>query len=217
MSSKTLNLSVTQENFQTKGEGYLKSSPFFYKYITAVNLRCTGVFVKGGDNERDVSKFLSKWLTGSVKPYQFWRMDASGGLATVHEDNVHLTGDIKHLTTEAKFMTDVFSIECKTGYPKTSFWQHFSGAKFGIKEFWLQTLTDSEKSGKYPMLVYRKLGRKRIVGINSDVYQKLIFLLIDLNSIVIRWREIEDCFLFDFIDFFENIKPKDIKERLWQT
>jgi len=174
---------------------------------------------KGGDNERDVSKFLSKWLTGSEKPYQYWRQDASGGLATVHAANVHLTGDITHLTTEAKFLTDIFSIECKTGYPKTSFWQHWSTAKFGIEEFWLQTLNDSQKSGKNPLLIYRKKGRKRIIGINSNVYQKLIFLLMDLNSIVIRWKmkdDIEDCYLFDFDDFFEAVKPKDIKDRLWQ-
>ena len=45
---------------------------------------------KGGDNERNVSKFLTKWLTGKEKPYMFWRQDASGGLATVHVENVLL-------------------------------------------------------------------------------------------------------------------------------
>ena len=50
---------------------------------------------KGGDFERQVSKTLTKWLSGREKPYLFWRMPGSGGLATIHEENVGLSGDIR--------------------------------------------------------------------------------------------------------------------------
>jgi len=171
---------------------------------------------KGGKNERDVAKFLTKWLTGEKKPYMFWRQDASGGLATVHAENTHLTGDITYLHPDAKFFTDIFSIECKTGYPSTSFWQHFTKVKFGLEDFWLQALNDAEKSSKNPMLIYRKKGRKWIVGINSTVYKKLMFLLLDFNSVTVKWGEdIEECILYDLESFF-TITPQQIKDRLWQ-
>ncbi len=180
---------------------------------------------KGGSNERDVAKFLTKWLTGNIKPYMFWRNDASGGLATIHEENVHLTGDIKHLHSDAKFFTDVFSIECKTGYPDTSFWQHFRETKFGIEEFWDQALEDAKKAKKQPMLIYRKKHRKRIVGINRYIQEKLNAKIWRLNNIVVCWspkkvpkydpkfkqNPSQDCILYDMEYFFEKVTPDDIR------
>lgn len=58
---------------------------------------------KGGSFEREISKYLTKWLTGTEKPYKYWRQDASGGLATIHAENVHLTGDIKPLVSKLNF------------------------------------------------------------------------------------------------------------------
>ena len=152
--------------------------------------------------------------------YEGWRLPkdafSSGGLATVHVENTHMTGDIKHLHPDAKFLTDIFSIEAKTGYPKTSFWQHFTTAQFGIEEFWLQAIEDATKAKKHPMLIYRKKGRKWIVGINSIVRDKLLMLLLDFNSITIKWKDdIQDCILYDFDDFW-TITPQQIKDRLWQ-
>jgi hypothetical protein len=178
---------------------------------------------KGGDFEREVSKFLTKWLTGSEKPYKYWRQDASGGLATIHEENVHLTGDIKPLARDSEFLTDVFSIECKTGYPKTSIWQHFKSTKFALEEFWVQCIEDAPEN-KYPMLIYRKLRRKPIVGINSIIKDCLFFLIKELNFISVAWgsdincsrcgkvHALEELFLFDMNDFFELVKPIHIQE-----
>ena len=121
---------------------------------------------KGGDFEREVSKTLTRWLTGKEKPYMYWRMPGSGGLATIHEENRGLTGDIRSLHPDAEFLTDCFSIECKTGYPRTSFWQHFKNLKnFSIKEFWQQCVNDAYKANKRPMLIYRKKGQQIILGI----------------------------------------------------
>lgn len=171
---------------------------------------------KGGENERKVAKFLTKWLTGKDKPYMYWRQDASGGLATVHAENTHLTGDITHLHPDAKFLTDIFSIECKTGYPATSYWQHFTTAKFAIEEFWTQSIRDANKAQNNPMLIYRKKGRKWIVGINNYVRDKLLMLLVDYNSITVTWgSDIEPCHFYDF-DAFWTITPQEMKDRLWQ-
>lgn len=180
---------------------------------------------KGGENERNVSKFLTKWLTGKTKPYMFWRQDASGGLATVHVENVHMTGDITHLHPDAKFFTDVFSIECKTGYPKTSFWQHFTDVEFGIQEFWQQALDDSDKAKKNPMLIYRKKYRSWIVGINRYIQDKLHDRISGLNNIEVCWSSkkiphydpkfkqnpTQDCILYDMETFFDKVNPDDIR------
>ncbi len=179
---------------------------------------------KGGENERKVSKFLTKWLTGKEKPYMFWRQDASGGLATVHIENVHMTGDIVSIHPDSQFFTDVFSIECKTGYPDTSFWQHFNKTKFGIEEFWRQTLEDSKKSSKNPMLIYRKKNRKWIVGINRAIQLKLQKQIWRLNCIIVCWnpKQIpkyspkfiqnpdQNLILYDMELFFNKVKPVDI-------
>ncbi len=177
---------------------------------------------KGGEFEREISKFLTKWLTGKEKPYKYWRQDASGGLATIHAENEHLTGDIKPLAKDAEFLTDIFSIECKTGYPKTSFWQHFTTTKFAVEQFWSQCIKDAPEN-KYPMLIYRKLRRKPIIGININIKDSLYFLLQELNFISITWNKpfkcercltkhtVEDLFLFDMNDFFELVKPDHIK------
>lgn len=178
---------------------------------------------KGGEFEREISKFLTKWLTGKEKPYKYWRQDASGGLATVHEENVHMSGDIKPLGKDAEFLTDIFSIECKTGYPKTSFWQHITSAKFALEDFWVQAIEDSPED-KYPMLIYRKLRRKPLVGINNTIKDSLGFLIKELNFITVTWRKdikcircnkihsLEQVSLYDFKDFFRLVKPDHIKE-----
>lgn len=170
---------------------------------------------KGAENERKVAKFLTKWLTGKQRPYMFWRQEASGGLATVHIENNHMTGDICSVHPKSKWFTDIFSIECKTGYPKTSFWQHFTSVKFGIEEFWLQALEDANRSNKQPMLIYRKKGRKCIIGINENVDNKLKKYLCKFNSVKLKWLEdIQECILYDFDSFF-TITPDQIKEKLW--
>ena len=180
---------------------------------------------KGGVNERDVSKLLTKWLIGKTKPYMFWRQEASGALATIHVENEHMTGDIKHLHPDAKFFTDVFSIECKTGYPRTSFWQHFTKVEFGVEEFWKQTLEDCTRAKKHPMLIYRKKHRRFIVGIGREIQEKLNNRIMRLNHIVICWspKKIpkydpefkqnpeQDCILYDMEAFFNRVKPDDIK------
>jgi len=170
---------------------------------------------KGGDFERNISKFLTKWLTGKTKPYMFWRQDASGGLATVHIENYHMTGDITYLHPDSKFFIDIFSVECKNGYPSTSFWQHFTTTKFGIEEFWKQSCNDANKAKKHPMLIYRKKGRKRIVGIDKYTQERLNIKLKNLNHISISWNKenaLRSCFLYDLEDFFDIVKPDDIRE-----
>src|SRR5574343_1296923 len=76
---------------------------------------------KGSGFERDIAKFLTEWLTGQSKEYYFWRSPASGGITTILEENGTIAGDIIALKPEATKLTNEYSIECKTGYPQSSF------------------------------------------------------------------------------------------------
>jgi hypothetical protein len=126
-----------------------------------------------------------------------------------------MTGDICSIHPDSAWFTDIFSIECKTGYPTTSFWQHFTTTKFAIEEFWLQALEDADKGNKQPMLIYRKKNRKWIVGISKYVNDMFKEYLYKFNSITVSWGDDKycDCILYD-LDAFFSITPQQIKESL---
>ena len=144
-------------------------------------------------------------------------MPASGGLATIHEECQNLSGDIRAIHPDAEFLTDIFSIECKTGYPKASFWQHFVPLKnYILKEFWKQCVRDAYHAQKKPMLIYRKLGRKKIIGISKASKYDLesISDLSTVPCITLRFEysELPELVLYNFEDFFKYITPAYIKE-----
>ena len=177
------------------------------------------IMAKGGDFEREISKTLTKWLTGTEKPYKYWRMPGSGALATIHEENVNLSGDIRSISKAGDFLTDYFSIECKVGYPKTSFWQHFKHLKnFNIRDFWNQCCTDAFKGNKHPMLIYRKKGNQIILGItlfDSNCLETISDTLVTLPTISMRFDlELPDLIFYDFKEFFNSVTPGMIKELL---
>ena len=169
---------------------------------------------KGGDFERQISKTLTCWLSGREKPYLFWRMPGSGGLATINELNRGLSGDIRALHPDAEFLTERFSIECKTGYPRSSFWQTFKDVKNNIiKDFWHQAVRDAEQANKRPMLIFRKKGKQVIVGITKTdrlELEKINDKLICLPYLEVRFGDLPTVSFFDFCHFFDIIKPKDI-------
>lgn len=173
---------------------------------------------KGGEFEREISKKLTVWLTGQKKPYMFWRQDGSGSLATIHYENKHLTGDICSLHPDSNFLTDIFSIECKTGYPKTSFWQHFKNINNdNIREFWKQCVNDAYHAKKEPMLIYRKKGRGEIVGLCQCTVaplENICSMLKPLPTITMRFllEQLPSITFYNLKDFLEVVKPNDIKQ-----
>lgn len=167
---------------------------------------------RGSLFERDVAKYLSKWLTGSERPYQFWRSPGSGSLGTIYTENVDLKGDIIPIESTLKQWWP-FCVECKNGYKLTSFWQHFTSIKFAMEDFWRQT-TEETPEDKLPMLIYRKKGRRIVIGINRYVHERLNIKLKGLNYVMVCWGKesgLEDCVLYDMNQFFDIIKPNDIK------
>lgn len=172
---------------------------------------------KGPDFERVVAKYLTKWASGKEKPYWYWRLLGSGSVATVSEENKELSGDLHALKPEACFLTDRFSIECKTGYPKTKFHQHFKGIKtFKIEEFWEQTVRDANRSMKFPLMIFRRKGMKPIVGIDLVMFYRVgESLLKGVPYIMLgnfKNKDLSPLYFYDMNIFFERITPDDIKK-----
>lgn len=165
---------------------------------------------KGSTWERDVAKLMTKWLTGTEKPYVWWRMPGSGAIATISEENKELSGDIMCLRPEGAFLTDKFSIECKTGYPTSSFHKHLKGVKNDeVKAFWIQSCGDADRASKLPMLIYKKKQYNALIGVTV-----LNDKLRELQSITLTWGEDVDlptCHFFDLEEFLATVSPEDIK------
>jgi hypothetical protein len=172
---------------------------------------------KGGAFERNVCKFLSKWIQGTEKPYIFWRGRGSGGVFTqdisAGED---FAGDIYLVRPEGKFLSDTFSIECKNGYPKASIDYHLKYNKSDpIREFWNQCNTDANLTKRYPLLIYKKLGIKpTFVGINSTVYDKLKPELKGLRFVHLCYDTLPDVYLFGMDEFFGAMTPQVVWDYL---
>ncbi len=186
---------------------------------------------KGGGYEGEISKEFSLYLTHMKTEDGVWRTESSGARATQKQKakqkliRPDMFGDITYTVPETKYWFDIFSIECKTGYPKTSFWQHFTDVEFGVQEFWQQALDDADKAKKNPMLIYRKKYRSWIVGINRFIHDKLHERIWRLNSIEVCWspkkvphydpkfkqNPSQDCILYDMKTFFDKVKPDDIR------
>lgn len=173
---------------------------------------------KGSNEEREFCKFLSKWLTGSEKPYQFWRTSNSGGTSTVVQENIHMTGDITAITPEARWMGDAWSFEIKTGYPDYSFDKHLKVGRKSteVEDFWRQCLKDAERASKRPMLIYRKKGYPVVVGIDCDIKtllkKKLTQEHINMHSVHLHFgADLRDIYFYNMDQFFELIGPSLLK------
>jgi len=169
---------------------------------------------KGSSFEREIAKFLTKWVSGQVKELYYWRSPSSGAVATLNVGSKEISGDIIALKPEAAFLTNMFSLELKTGYPKTVFNQHLKDNKnFEIENFWKQCLRDAERAHKYPMLIYRKLGFPIILGIDEIVRKKLLYSVKFPKRLVLCFEnETPDVNFYDMESFFQIVTPEVIKK-----
>jgi len=169
---------------------------------------------KGSIFERDIAKILTVWVSGSERPYLFWRSPSSGVLQTISREKENTSGDIISLAPEADFLTDVFSIEAKNGYPGADFWKHFKNVKHNeIEDFWKQCLRDAEKAGKKGMLIFKKKGKNILLAIDVDV-SKILSNIVDIpKSLILNYKtNLLTLVFFDMEEFFNKVKPEHIKK-----
>ena len=170
---------------------------------------------KGSGFERDVCRILTKWITGVEKPVIFWRSPASGGLGTIKTAE-NVSGDIIAIRPEAEWFTQVFSVECKTGYPNACLFKHLRNVKNDeIEQFWTQCITGAHEDNKSGMLIYKKKGAQPIVGIEKYIYDQLVELTREMpvKHITLSYgNDLPDVILMDLQEFLTKVKPDHIKK-----
>lgn len=111
---------------------------------------------KGSRNERNLSKLFQSW-TG----YEFARTPSSGGLRWKKSDNV--VGDI---VCSDQDHSRIFPFSVETKFHDDINFSHLllGNTRVEIQRFWEQTLSDSVRSEKIPLLLMR------YNGMPSDMY-----------------------------------------------
>ena len=172
--------------------------------------RAGGGKQKGAQFERDICKRLSLWVTEGERDDIFWRSAMSGGRATIkHKQGEKATahsGDISSTHWLGSFLTEAFSLECKT-YADLGFTSSVTKRKGNIISFWDQTIRDAEVNGKLPMLIAKQL-RQPIVLVIGEAGRKLLKLskipmLIPLGHLYPPSLERMD--LYDFEEFIKEV------------
>jgi len=165
---------------------------------------------KGSKFERDIAKYLTKWVSGKEKPYLYWRSPSSGGIGSFN--NPDITGDIVALKGEAEFLTDMFSIEIKCGYPAFNFFKFFkkNSKSNELLKFWEQCKDDAIKGSKEPLLIYKQDRQPTIVIIGCDTFNMLSNNVETLNYFMVQTKS-EGIYVFNMKEFFANITPNIVK------
>ena len=169
---------------------------------------------KGGQWERDISRYFTKWLTGQDKELYFWRSPSSGGIFTRSPENTTISGDIIAIKPEADVLCSKFSLELKTGYKGASLDKHLKYNKSDpLKDFWIQAVDDAIQADKLPLLIYKKLGLKTPwLGIERVFNQYISKYVKDLRFVHLRWEsDYPDVYFYEFYEFFNIITPEIIK------
>ena len=177
---------------------------------------------KGYQFERNISKFLSKWIQGSDNPLLFWRQILSGGMMKVKKNNMdeNLSGDIHAIHKNGEFLTNFFSIELKAGYKDASFdkfTEELTSDK--MEQFWTQACTDAKKANKRPILIFNKLRGMTVIGFTEEIVNKLDLLTErkltqDMRCLHLRWeksKDLLDVYFFDMNKFFETVSVDIMK------
>lgn len=171
---------------------------------------------KGGNFEREIARYLTKWLTGQDKEYYFYRSPSSGAVSTVSACNGEISGDIISVKPEGRVLTDLFSIELKTGYDDVDLLKMFKSNKNNtFDDFWVQCIRDSRRANRYGMLIFRKKGYPTIMGTEIDVIKSLKKQKVNLpKSITIDYidSDLPNMVIFSLIDFFESVSPFNMKK-----
>ena len=169
---------------------------------------------KGSSWERDIARFLTKWMSGQDKELYCWRSPGSGSVATINLGNKAISGDLIPLKNESTKFFDIFSVECKNGYPGADPFKCIMKTKGDdIKDFWTQANRDAAKAEKLPMLIFKKKGVRGnpFVGVTEEAIIKYFPKGKTLSYLVFKFSDIAlpRLYMLDLNDFFSTISYED--------
>ena len=175
-------------------------------------MKSGGGKAKGSSFEREVCKKLTLWVTGQDNPYVFWRSPSSGAVATISQSS-NVCGDIIAIKEEGNFFTEIFSVECKDGYPDADMMKLFKNNKNDtIHEFWKQCINDARTADKEGMMIFRKKGYPIIVGIENHTFlAELMKSKIKKHIIVSYDSELPNIVFFEIDTFLSKLDKEHMR------
>lgn len=170
---------------------------------------------KGSAFERQVAKFLTKWMSGQDRDFWLWRTAGSGSIATRTKGNASMAGDIRAVVPAAQWFSDFWAIEAKKGYPSASFDCHLKGNKVDpFKLFWHQCCTQASSSRRHPMLIVSRTRTPTWVGLDEQGAR--LFGHARRAHQVIYWDAVDSLppmWCFDFHNIFSLNAAEDVKQK----
>lgn len=168
---------------------------------------------KGSSWERDIARFLTKWMSGQDKELYAWRSPGSGSVSTINLGNKAISGDLIPLKPEAVAFFNIFSVECKNGYPGADPFKCIMKVKGDdLRDFWIQACRDADKAEKLPMLIFKKKGVRGnpFVGVSIDARDYFKKMLFDLPHLALDFKDqLPTLYMFDLQKLFDLVEYKD--------
>lgn len=194
---------------------------------------------KGQNFEREQCRKLSRWWSNGENADLFWRQKVR---VTKKSPNAERQlGDVCCMGKNGFEFTDTFSIELKSGYSVTNNNQTKKKEKDGVKlrsnvkntawdlleiidskqiddsltilNFWKQCESDAEKSGKIPLLIFKRDYHLPVVVVDDKFLYELIPYVDkpDVRRIILKIDKKKSLMFFRYDDFFEWITPEIVK------
>lgn len=152
---------------------------------------------KGNNFERQVAKIFSDWA--GVK---FMRTPASGAIHNFKDKRV--VSDIVPPLSIGKFP---FSIECKKVECSWEISSILEGTSQTIENHWFQCLTDADREGLIPLLVFSKNFRG-IYGVMKQV--DFVATKVKLNKYLEVYQNDMTLVIFNLKDFLTSISCTEL-------
>jgi len=192
---------------------------------------------KGAMFERDICRTLSLWWTAGEQDDCFWRNRTR---RTGKAYNAQLQeGDIIAVRKVGIALTDVFCIECKSGYSskrnitkktkakreikkekvKNIPWDllgviddtTFSSQVSTIAKFWEQTTKAAKLTGKIPFLIFKRDYHVPVVVVDYQFFDAFNFLINDVE-ITVKNLFKEVLHFYRLESFLKSFCPEDVKK-----
>lgn len=174
---------------------------------------------KGSQFERDISRALSKWWTDGERDDIFWRTSGSGARATartkVGKKTANSYGDIMALDPIGEPLTDLFVIELKRGYNKTSIIELIDSKNKNINlvSFWKQVERDRKESGRrYSLLIFKRDRKSECAMVDWATFCHLENYCGRYNGKLIMYSDHDYSWaIISFKDFMDWVSPDSVK------
>jgi hypothetical protein len=196
---------------------------------------------KGGSFEREESRFISLWWTDRERDDVFWRNRTRITSKAVNAERQ--LGDLTATHTIGLPLVEVFNVEFKRGYSKKKTdatkkkiaegkavkpqtvrntpWDLLEiidskviDDNLVILNFWQQCLSDAIKSGRIPVLIFKRDFHDAVVAIDVTNFGRFIDLLGYPPSRSLSFTDRENAFRLSFYrhqDFFDWLTPTAVR------